>query len=422
MADIAPPPSDDMPLIEVKGLTKHYRLYARPRDRLADLLWPFGSPRYSDVAALESIDFKVWPGECLGLIGANGSGKSTLLKLITGTLASSSGTISRRGTVLAMLELGSGLNPDLTGRENIHAMAAMHGLPPGYAASREKDIVAFCDIGDFIDRPVRKYSTGMGLRLGFSIFSFLEPDILIIDEALAVGDVDFQLKCYRRVEEMISDKRRAVIIVSHDLNAINRFCDRAIWLERGFVRGDGEPAEVTQAYVMASTKNAVAAPKETALLASSLAVSRAAVVYHSELCAIEKVWIENAEGQGIAAARQGEAFHICYRVHFKATMEDPLYGMRLVNRRGDVVVSSNTLLEGLPSHPQHTGDSLDVRWPLPPSLLPGDYFISCGVSRRGAPHDFAARMIDAFAMRIQGDSAAAGYVLLAAPPRIGSNS
>ncbi|MEL3888637.1 ABC transporter ATP-binding protein [Ferrovibrio sp. MS7] len=408
------------PLVSAQDLSKRYRLFKRPRDRLLQMLLPLAAPRHSEIVALDGVNFTVMPGECLGLIGANGSGKSTLLKLLVGSTLPSGGRVSLKGTVLAILELGAGLNPDLTGRENIHAAASMFGFPAGYAAEREADIVEFCGIGDFIDIPARKYSSGMLTRIAFSIFSFLEPNILIIDEALAVGDADFQLKCFRRIEQLIGAKDRAVILVSHDMNAINRFCDRVIWLDKGRIAAEGEPADVTRAYVMSSTRQAlpVAAPPPETPETQYLPLSESAIVYRSDACTIDGVWLENAEHKRVGTVGQGEAFDICYSVSFHAALADPVFGIRLVNKRGDVVLSTNTLFEQVRKVTPAIGMNLELRWAVRGGLLPGDYFITCGISRESNLHDFAARYIDAFPLKILGSSAAAGYVLLAAPPSI----
>lgn len=404
-------------LVELRHVSKQYRIYNRPIERLRDLLLP-GAARFGNiVAALSDISLAVHPGECLGLIGANGSGKSSLLKLIVGTSNPTQGSVEVRGSVLAMLELGSGLNPDLTGRANIHAMAAMLGFPSGYAARREAEIVAFSGLKEFIDMPVRKYSSGMVLRLGFSLYSFLEPAILIIDEALAVGDADFQLKCFRRIDELTSHQERAAILVSHDMNAINRFCDRVIWLENGRIMASGEPEEVTRQYVMSSTHNAaVAAPQKEKSTSQFLPLSPAAIIYKSEICSISEVRIEDGEGKPISSVRQGQRFRIAYAVDFGLDASAPVFGIRIVNKRGEVVISTNTLLERLPVGGQAAGCRVELSWPIRGGLLPGDYFISCGVSRADALHDFSARYIDAFPLHIEGDAAAAGYFVLDGPP------
>lgn len=410
-----------IPLIVAKELTKDYRLFRRPRDRFLDMLMPSGKLRYTRVRALDNVSFSVRPGECLGLIGPNGSGKSTLLKLLVGSVAPSAGQIELKGSILAILELGAGLNPDLTGRENIHAVAALFGFPADYAHSREADIIAFCDIGGFIDLPVRKYSTGMLTRLGFSIFSFLEPDILIIDEVLAVGDADFQLKCFRRIEQLIGDRNRAVILVSHDMNAINRFCDRAIWLSEGRIAAEGDPGKVSRAYIMSSTRQAVEATPAAAASnesAGNLPLTQSAITYHSDICTITSAWIETGSGQRTVTVPQGEAFRICYSISFHEEMHDPVFGIRLVNKRGDVVVSTNSQFERMHIEPVSAGTELELHWPIPANLLPGDYFLSCGISHAANLHDFVVRYIDAFPVRILGKSAAAGYVMLAASPTI----
>jgi len=232
--------------IEVQGVSKTYKLYYRPVDRLKEIF--FRKPYHQPFQAIENIDFALPQGGILGVIGDNGAGKSTLLKLLTGTLVPSSGQIIRRGRIAALLELGTGFHPELSGRQNIYLNASLLGLTEEEIKQREHDIIAFSELEEFIDRPIKTYSSGMYVRLAFSIATSVDPDILIIDEALSVGDAHFQKKC---IERMIQFKEhgKTILFCSHSLYLVRELCNQTIWLEHGKMRQIGESAEVISAYL-----------------------------------------------------------------------------------------------------------------------------------------------------------------------------
>ena len=234
-------------VIRAQGLSKTYRIYERPQHRLLQSLLGGHRTFYREFQALEDIDFELLRGETLGIIGANGAGKSTLLQLLCGTLEASAGEVQVRGRIAALLELGAGFNPEFTGRENLHINAAILGLSPQQIEARSEDIIAFADIGDFIDRPVKTYSSGMYVRLAFSVAVHVDPQILIVDEALAVGDALFQFKCMGRMRRML-DEGVSLLFTSHDISAVKALCQRTLWLHKGQQRLLGPTAEVTRAY------------------------------------------------------------------------------------------------------------------------------------------------------------------------------
>jgi lipopolysaccharide transport system ATP-binding protein len=233
--------------IEVRGVRKEYDLYASPAQRFLSLLLKRRG-RAERFVALEGIDLDVRRGETVGLIGRNGAGKSTLLQLIAGVLTPTAGQIFVSGRVAAMLELGAGFHPDYTGRENILLAASLYRVPRAEIDARFDDIARFADIGQHLFLPMRTYSSGMYVRLAFAVHTALEPDVLIVDEALAVGDAAFQAKCYRRLRDL-KDRGTSILLVSHDVQSIRLFCDRAVWIERGRVRLQGPPDEVTAQYL-----------------------------------------------------------------------------------------------------------------------------------------------------------------------------
>jgi lipopolysaccharide transport system ATP-binding protein len=231
--------------ISVENLHKDFRIYNRPQDRLLELL--LRQPRHKLFHVLQDISFSVMEGRSLGIIGDNGAGKSTLMKLLVGTLQPTSGSIRIKGQVAALLELGAGFHPEFTGRRNIYLNAALLGVPDANIAEMEREIIEFSELGDFIDRPVKTYSSGMYVRLAFSIATMVRPDVLVIDEALSVGDIAFQKKCVERMNEF-RKQNKTMIFCSHSMYHVQELCDTAIWLEKGRIREIGESHHVVGNY------------------------------------------------------------------------------------------------------------------------------------------------------------------------------
>ena len=231
--------------INVKNVFKSYRFYKKPSDKLKEIL--IGKPLHDVFHSLTDVSFDVHVGECLGIIGDNGAGKSTILKIIAGTLTPSSGEVNIKGRVAALLELGAGFHYEFTGRQNIWMNASLIGLDKNEIAEREESIIEFSELGDFIDRPIKNYSSGMVVRLAFSIATSVNPDILIIDEALSVGDQHFQEKSIERMQEF-RNKNKTILFCSHGMYLINQLCDRAVWLDTGRVRDIGRATHITAAY------------------------------------------------------------------------------------------------------------------------------------------------------------------------------
>lgn len=272
------PSTSPLPALRVEGVSKTYRLWATPASRLwVPLLYrlagwlplPGLTSRLQRMAqrrlhhhqALQDLSFTLQRGEALGIVGHNGSGKSTLLQIVAGVLEPSTGTVQVNGRIAALLELGSGFNPELTGRENVRINAAILGLSAAQVRERMGDIVAFADIGDYIDEPVKTYSSGMALRLAFAVQVHTDPDILIVDEALAVGDAAFQAKAMARIDEILS-RGTTLLFVGHDLNAVKAFCHRAMLLEKGRIVLEGLPDEVITEYLHRTHKRALAAQQD----------------------------------------------------------------------------------------------------------------------------------------------------------------
>lgn len=234
-------------VIRVDSISKFFEIYPKPSHRLWQMVFRGRRRFYEPFWALQDISFEVGQGECVGIIGRNGAGKSTLLQIITGTLTPSSGNVAVKGRVAALLELGSGFNPEFTGRENVYLNASILGLTREEIDARYDDIAAFADIGDFIEQPVKSYSSGMVVRLAFSVVAHVDADVLIIDEALSVGDAFFTQKCMRFLRRFIAE--RTALFVSHDTAAVNSLCSKAILMQDGRIKQVGSPKEVTETYL-----------------------------------------------------------------------------------------------------------------------------------------------------------------------------
>lgn len=249
--------------IEAHGLGKCYSLYDRPGDRLKQLLWGRWrgqrKPYFREFWALKNVDFSIKPGEVVGIVGRNGAGKSTLLQMVCGTLQPSTGELTAKGRVAALLELGAGFNPDFTGLENIYMNAAILGLSQAQVDARLEGILAFADIGDFIRQPVKTYSSGMYMRLAFAVATSVEPDILVIDEALSVGDGAFARKSFDRIMSL-KDAGKTILFCSHSMYQVEALCSRAMWIEAGALRMIGAASDVTSAYQTSLNASVAVAP------------------------------------------------------------------------------------------------------------------------------------------------------------------
>lgn len=237
----------DETVISVKNLSKCFEMYQNPSHRLWQTLCMGKKQFYKEFWALRNINFELKKGECIGIIGRNGAGKSTLLQIITGTLPQTTGEIYTKGRIAALLELGSGFNPEFTGRENVYMNAAILGFKRTEIEKKYEEIVNFAAIGDFIDQPVKTYSSGMMVRLAFAVQVVVEPDLLIVDEALSVGDAAFQFKCMTRIKEIVASGT-SVLLVSHDSGTVKSFCDKCLWLKKGEVYAYGNAGETVDAY------------------------------------------------------------------------------------------------------------------------------------------------------------------------------
>ncbi|WP_337244465.1 ABC transporter ATP-binding protein [Luteimonas sp. gir] len=396
---------DDL-IIDASGVGKCYQIYERPSHRLLQGLFGDSKRFYREFWALRGIDLQVRRGETLGIIGKNGSGKSTLLQMIAGTLAPTEGRIDIRGRIAALLELGSGFNPDFTGRENVFLNASILGLSSAQIDARLQDILDFADIGTFIDQPIRNYSSGMVMRLAFSVMAHVDADVLIIDEALAVGDAFFTQKCMRFLREFKA--RGTLLFVSHDDAAVSGLCDRALWIDSGRAMAYGESRDVVQQYLESVIANRQG---ETALLSgrSQGAIGERArhdmrrdVVNASNLrndieivpfdpeaqgfgemrARVVNVSLRDRDGRDLSWCVGGESVVLDVDFSVEGVLERPIVGFYVKDRLGQLLFGDNTYVSSLgQAMPIGTGSQARARFEFEmPRLKAGDYFITVGIA------------------------------------------
>src|ERR1700722_3924387 len=308
-------PSD---LVLLQNVSKLYRLYRRPADRLRELL-PGSSPLHSDFWALRDISFNVEKGETLSLVGPNGCGKSTLLQIVSGILQPTTGRVVTRGRIAALLELGAGFNPEFTGRENVYLNGEILGLSRSEIDRAIPSIEAFAEIGEFMERPVKEYSSGMYVRFAFSTAIHVDPEILIVDEALAVGDAVFANRCVRKFQEL-RERKITVLFVSHDLGLVKQLSDRAILLYRGRIEAQGHPSDVINRYIGLVLEKQEPTEKKAERLPSSFRHGDGA----SEILSVALL---NARGEQAESVASGEAVTVRVRSRFHQPTSDPMTGI-----------------------------------------------------------------------------------------------
>jgi lipopolysaccharide transport system ATP-binding protein len=375
--------SDHNPwIIQAQGLSKTYRLYDRPHHRLLQSLWGERRRYYREFSALNNVSFELQRGETLGIIGTNGAGKSTLLQLLCGTLQPSDGHVQVQGRIAALLELGAGFNPEFTGRENLTINAAILGLTPRQIDERTEDIIAFADIGEFIDRPVKTYSSGMYVRLAFSVAVHVDPKILIVDEALAVGDALFQFKCMSRMRRMLDDGV-SLLFTSHDISAIKGLCQRTLWLEKGQTRMLGATPEVTRAYDKDWVLRANEAqgqsttPDDPELPAAATPGTRAVEI-------ITAHWGADGLLGTQARVHYGDELLLRVRARLHQSTRQLVLSYHIKNKQNQNVIGGHTACEPeLYARQWQAGETFDVAFNIPVQWHAGDYALTLLVASIG---------------------------------------
>jgi teichoic acid transport system ATP-binding protein len=389
----------------VSNVGKCYQIYKRPSDRLKQALTRWRKRYYREFWAVRGVSFTVRRGESVGIIGRNGSGKSTLMQLMAGTLSPTEGEIRIRGQVSALLELGAGFNPEFTGRENVYLAGSIRGLSRKRIGELFERIVAFADIGDFIDQPVKTYSSGMYVRLAFAVAAQVRPEILLVDEALAVGDVFFQQRCHKYMREELSGTTK--VLVTHDLNAVANHCDRAIVMHRGTVAFEGAPLEAIAFYTRivhnerfggvpgkgpggkaqgGEFRGADTGPGEDAAALPWVEVPPGSIGGAGEVT-IRRVALTDANGEPVRAIQPGDAFTCHMELDVPSPRDRLIFGIVVMDRFGSAVCGDNTVsLRDKPTACEETGRyvvSLDFSWP---ELRPGPYTLTFGVGEGEHAH------------------------------------
>lgn len=451
--------------IRAEGVSKHYLMFDKPEDRLKQMIVPklarlAGRPPrqyFRDFTAVNNVSFEVKRGETVGIIGRNGSGKSTMLQMVVGTLTPSSGSILVHGRIAALLELGAGFNPEFTGRENVYLNAAILGLTRTETDSRFDDIARFADIGLFIDQPVKTYSSGMYVRLAFAVAINVDPDILVVDEALSVGDEAFQRKCFSRIEQ-IRENGGTILFVSHGAQTIVQLCDRAMLFDRGEMILEGRPKTVVHQYqrltnltgeaaeavrtqikagdgwapatprpadaAIDSSEATVVGPAETARLAPAPAdgeswldpslVSHSRVEYETQGARILDPVVTTLDGRQVNVLKSNDRYLLRYAVEFDRDVGSVMFGMLIKTVDGTSLGGAATnfadrLILKVAKAGTRYVVHVDLRW----ALNAGTYFLNVGVmGTTDGLHAYSHRLLDAVAVRImpQDEPLATAYI------------
>jgi len=366
-------------IINVEHLTKIYRLYHRPSDRFKAILRPQGK-YHQDFYALNDVSLQAGRGETLGVIGRNGSGKSTLLKIIAGILTPTGGTLNVQGRVAALLELGAGFNPLMTGMENIYFSGTIMGYTRREIDKRLGEIVDFAGIGDYLDQPVRTYSSGMFVRLAFAVAISVDPDILLVDEALAVGDMNFQAKCFRKLAKFREDGR-TVIFVTHALDTVIRYCDKAIVLEKGRLVAEADPKKAVDAYkqIMAGCASSAAGPSTCRPSGSDSGSDT--LSYGNKKAQIVDCGISDEAGRQTSLLENGKNFTIVMKVKFQADIANPIFAFTIKDLKGLEVTGTNTEFKKKEKEAKSSfrkGDMVEVKYEQVLNMQSGKYALSLG--------------------------------------------
>ena len=416
--------------IAVQNVCKIYKLYDKPMDRLKEALGLTRNVKHREHFALNNVNFQVKQGECVGIIGTNGSGKSTILKIITGVLNPTSGAVTVNGRISALLELGAGFNQEYSGMENIYLNGTMNGFSNAEIDAKLQDILDFADIGDYVHQPVKTYSSGMFVRLAFSVAINIEPEILIVDEALSVGDVFFQAKCYHKFEEF-KKMGKTIMIVSHDLSSIAKYCDRVILLNQGVKLGEGSPKEMIDdfkrvlvgQYELPEQKSEQSllndAEVQEAVHTKAAAQKRAregnaentkTLEYGTREAEIEEIYIVDDRGVRTNAILMGMEFGIYMKVRFHQDLPAPIFAFSIKTAKGTEITGTNTMFEKAFLESVSAGSEKLVSFTQNMSLQGGEYLISFGVTGyNGNEFQVYHRLYDALDITVISDKNTVGY-------------
>lgn len=384
--------------LQVSHISKMYKLYDKPIDRLKESLGLTRQKKYSEHYALNDVNFVVNKGDCVGIIGTNGSGKSTILKIITGVLNPTAGDVAVNGRISALLELGAGFNMEYSGLENVYLNGTMIGFSREEIDAKLEEILRFADIGEFIHQPVKTYSSGMFVRLAFAVAINIEPEILIVDEALSVGDVFFQAKCYRKFEEF-KEQGKTILFVSHDLGSISKYCDRVILLNKGIKLAEGNPKEMVDLYkkVLVHQEDA-GEPSEAAsedvpesekegqtrdavtkdVWAKPFTDNPNRLEYGDRRAEILDYTILDQNGVATNTIEKGTVFTIRVKIRCNEEIEDPISAFSIKDIRGTEICGTNTMFEKNDIGRQKKGEVREISFTQRMDLQGGEYLLSLG--------------------------------------------
>ena len=388
--------------ISVMDVSKIYRLYDKPIDRLKEALSPTHKKYHKEFFALDKLSFNVEKGSTVGIIGTNGSGKSTILKIITGVLNPSTGSVKVDGNISALLELGAGFNSDYTGIENIYMNGTMMGFSREEMEKKLPEILEFADIGDFVYQPVKTYSSGMFVRLAFALAINVEPEILIVDEALSVGDVFFQSKCYAKMEE-IRKKGTTILMVTHDMGSIIKYCDKVVLLNKGKFLAEGSARDMVDLYkkilagqfdetsmelsdfnsgVVEDLANIKRSKEDTfmkatnELMKAKMTINPSLTEYGDGRASIVDFGIVDAKGSISNLLMKGEYFYIKEKIRFNSKIKSPIFTYTIKDKKGTELSGTNTMLEAAKVEEVDEGDIYEVSFKQKMTLQGGEYLLS----------------------------------------------
>ena len=418
--------------ISVKGVEKIYKLYNKPSDRVKEAFGFGKKQRHQKHYALKGVDMEIHQGECVGIIGTNGSGKSTILKIITGVLNPSAGEVSVNGRISALLELGAGFNMEYNGIENIYLNGTMMGFSEKEIDEKVQDILEFADIGDYVYQPCKTYSSGMFVRLAFAVAINIEPEILIVDEALSVGDVFFQAKCYHKFEEF-KQMGKTIVFVSHDLSSISKYCDRVILLNKGKKLGEGSAKEMIDTYKRvlvgqyeipdeedgnllddADIREKASAKKSGEALKAAGARNEALnpdlLEYGSKKAEVLEYYLTDSHGTKTTAIIKGQEYTIHMKVAFSENCPAPIFAYTIKNIKGTEITGTNTMVEKAFLDEVKAGETKEITFKQRMNLQGGEYLLSLGVTGyEGDDFTVYHRLYDALNMTVISDKDTVGF-------------
>ena len=398
---------EEKKVIQIRDLSKMYKLYDKPSDRLKESLGLTKKKCYREHYALSHVSFDVHQGETVGIIGTNGSGKSTILKIITGVLNPTDGEVIVDGRISALLELGAGFNMEYSGLENVYLNGTRIGFSREEIDEKLDDILNFADIGEFIHQPVKTYSSGMFVRLAFAVAINIEPEILIVDEALSVGDVFFQAKCYHKFEEF-KKMGKTIIFVSHDLSAVSKYCDKVILLNRGEKLDEGSPKAMVDMYKQLlvnqdpintdrqEESGEIVAQEIEGSWKSNFQVNPNTLEYGEKIAEIVDFAVFDSKGAITNTIEKGSRFQIKMKILFHEEIQDPIGAYTFKDTRGTEITGTNTMFEKAYIRPPKAGETCVITFEQKMDLQGGEYLISFGCTgyRNGDFHVFH-RLYDA---------------------------